>query len=181
MHDDRVKYAQLSVACWTSGEHVSSTLVLRTCLFSRYFLLIHLIDHQLKAVIGLLDSIFRICRAASQHVGRTDLRTCVAWLVGLGLGYFSHFHNSRQQQHAYTRQEKAIDHPHASIIMYQKPGKIFQAVYQANVIQIKVRSWAQWHIDLDIPVLVQSLKSSNVELGDYLYGSLFKYCLSANP
>ena len=37
--------------------------------------------------------------------------------------------------------------------------------------------------DLEIPVLVQSLKSSNVELGLYLDGRLFKCCLSAaaNP
>ena len=42
---------------------------------------------------------------------------------------------------------------------------------------------AQHLINLEIPVLVRSLKSSNVELGKYLDGRLFKCCLSvaANP
>ena len=42
---------------------------------------------------------------------------------------------------------------------------------------------AQRFINLENPVLVQSLKSSNVELGLYLDGRLFKCCLSAatNP
>ena len=42
---------------------------------------------------------------------------------------------------------------------------------------------AQRLINLEIPVLVRSLKSSNVELGQYLDGTLFKCCLSAaaNP
>ena len=42
---------------------------------------------------------------------------------------------------------------------------------------------AQRLINLEIPVLVRSLKSSNVELGKYLDGKLFKCCLSAaaNP
>ena len=42
---------------------------------------------------------------------------------------------------------------------------------------------AQRLINLKIPVLVQSLKSSNVELSLYLDGRLFKCCLSAaaNP
>ena len=42
---------------------------------------------------------------------------------------------------------------------------------------------AQRLINLEIPVLVRSLKSSNVELGQYLDGRLFKCCLSAaaNP
>ena len=38
---------------------------------------------------------------------------------------------------------------------------------------------AQRLINLEIPVLVRSLKSSNVELGYYLDGTLFKCCLSA--
>ena len=43
--------------------------------------------------------------------------------------------------------------------------------------------WAQPLINLEIPVLIRSLKSSNVELGKYLDGQLFKCCLSAaaNP
>ena len=42
---------------------------------------------------------------------------------------------------------------------------------------------AQRLINLEIPVLVRSLKSSNVELGLYLDGTLFKCCQSAaaNP
>ena len=38
-------------------------------------------------------------------------------------------------------------------------------------------------INLEIPVLIRSLKSSNVELGLYLDGRLFKRCVSfaANP
>ena len=38
-------------------------------------------------------------------------------------------------------------------------------------------------LSLEIPVLVQSLKSNNVELGQYLDGTLFKCCLiaAANP
>ena len=37
----------------------------------------------------------------------------------------------------------------------------------------------QWLNNLEIPVLVQSLKSSKVKLGYYLDGRLFKCCLSA--
>ena len=42
---------------------------------------------------------------------------------------------------------------------------------------------AQRLINLEIPVLVQSLKSGNVKLGYYLDGRQFKCCLSgaANP
>ena len=42
---------------------------------------------------------------------------------------------------------------------------------------------AQRLINLEIPVLIRSLKSSNIELGQYLDGRLFKCCLSAaaNP
>ena len=42
---------------------------------------------------------------------------------------------------------------------------------------------AQRFINLEIPVLVRSLKSSNVELSQYLDGRLFECCLSAaaNP
>ena len=42
---------------------------------------------------------------------------------------------------------------------------------------------AQRLINLEIPVLVRSLKSSNIELGLYLDGKLFKCCMSAaaNP
>ena len=51
--------------------------------------------------------------------------------------------------------------------------------YRPKTIQV----WAQRLINLEIPVLVRSLKSSNVELGQYLDGRLFKCCLSAavNP
>ena len=47
----------------------------------------------------------------------------------------------------------------------------------------KPTEWAQRLINLEIPVLVQSLKSSNVGLGWYLDGRLFKCCLNAaaNP
>ena len=40
-----------------------------------------------------------------------------------------------------------------------------------------------WLINLEIPVLVQSLKSSNIEVGKYLDGRLFKCCpsVAANP
>ena len=38
--------------------------------------------------------------------------------------------------------------------------------------------WIQRLIHLEIPILVRLLKSSNVELGYYLYGTLFKCCLS---
>ena len=43
--------------------------------------------------------------------------------------------------------------------------------------------WAQRLINLEIPVHVPSLKSSDVKLGYYLDGRLFKCCLSAvaNP
>ena len=37
---------------------------------------------------------------------------------------------------------------------------------------------AQQVINLEMPLLLQSLKSSNVELGEYLDGNLFKCCLS---
>ena len=42
---------------------------------------------------------------------------------------------------------------------------------------------AQRLINLEIPVLVQSLKSSKIELGYYLEEKLFECCLSAaaNP
>ena len=47
----------------------------------------------------------------------------------------------------------------------------------------KLKSWAQRLINLEIPVLIRSLKSSNVELGEYLDVRLFKCRLSAaaNP
>ena len=43
--------------------------------------------------------------------------------------------------------------------------------------------WAQQLINMEMPVVVQSLKSSNVELSLYLDRRLFKCCLSvaANP
>ena len=52
-----------------------------------------------------------------------------------------------------------------------------------NFMCYSLSSWAQRLINLEIPVLVRSLKSSNVELGYYLDGRLFKCCLSAaaNP
>ena len=37
---------------------------------------------------------------------------------------------------------------------------------------------AQWLINLEIPVIIRSLKSSNVDLGLYLDGRLLKFCLS---
>ena len=50
-------------------------------------------------------------------------------------------------------------------------------------VKIYVDQWAQRLINLEITVLVQSLRSSNVELSEYLDGRPFKGCLSvaANP
>ena len=53
---------------------------------------------------------------------------------------------------------------------------IFAAMY---VPSLGIEQRAQRLINLEIPVLVRSLKSNNVELGYYLDGRLFKCCPSA--
>ena len=67
-------------------------------------------------------------------------------------------------------------------IIYMSTGDVYNNSKAPTVFFIAI-SFAQRHINLEIPVLVRSLKSSNVELGLYLDGTLFKCCLSAaaNP
>ena len=65
------------------------------------------------------------------------------------------------------------------VIVILNPGILHS---QANVETFRAQTscqWAQQLINLEIPVLVRSLKSSNVELGLYLDGRLFKCYLRA--
>ena len=64
-----------------------------------------------------------------------------------------------------------------------KNVSIQRTVFEHSLRQIIRKLRAQWLINLEIPVLVRSLKSSNVEFSYYLDGRLFKCFLSvaANP
>ena len=71
----------------------------------------------------------------------------------------------------------------SSMYIYQLYVKQWFVHFLLFNVYDKNASRAQQVINLEIPVLVRSLKSSNVGLGYYLDGKLFKCCLSAaaNP
>ena len=86
------------------------------------------------------------------------------------------------------KQNKTINAKHdgKSLIKgNEKYGVVIIYIIVFNLFLGKLNEFirAQRLIKLEIPVLVQSLKSKNVELGSYLDERLFKCCLSVatNP